>query len=79
MNQQGLTVFIDPSIEQLVERLIPEKTHRPLISGLSNEELFDFLTQKRKDRLNDYSKAKITISGDDITEQKFLKIIKEHV
>lgn len=79
MNKQGLTIFIDPSIEQLVERLIPEKSHRPLISGLTNEELFDFLTQKRKDRLTDYSKAKITLAGDDITEQKFLKIIKEHV
>jgi len=79
MNKNGITIFIDPPIHQLVERLVPEKSHRPLISNLSDEALFEFLTQKRLDRLAYYKLAKITLTGDAINEQKFLKIVSEHV
>jgi shikimate kinase len=78
MNKNGLTIFIDPPISQLVERLIPEKAHRPLICGLSDEALTQFLTQKRLDRLAQYQQSKIKLSGNEITEQQFLKIIKEY-
>ena len=78
MNKNGLTIFIDPPISQLVERLIPEKAHRPLICNLSDEALIQFLTQKRLDRLAIYEQAKIKLSAAEINEQKFLKIIKEY-
>jgi shikimate kinase len=78
MNQHGSTIFIDPPIDQLVKRLIPEKSHRPLISKLSDEELFQFLTQKRLERLPHYKKAQIHLSGDEITEKKFIQIIKSY-
>jgi shikimate kinase len=78
MNKNGVTIFIDPPIDQLVERLIPEKAHRPLICDLSDTALFEFLTQKRLDRLASYEQAKIKLKGDEICEQKFLKIIKEY-
>ena len=78
MNKNGLTIFIDPPISQLVERLTPEKAHRPLICNLSDEALIQFLTQKRLDRLAIYEQAKIKLSAAEINEQKFLKIIKEH-
>jgi shikimate kinase len=78
MNKNGLTIFIDPPISQLVERLIPEKAHRPLICDLSDEALIQFLTQKRLDRLAQYQQAKIKLSDNEITEQQFLKIIKEY-
>jgi shikimate kinase len=78
MNINGTTIFIDPPIEQLVERLIPEKSHRPLISNLSDEALFQFLTKKRKERLADYEKANMILKDNSINEQAFLKIIKEY-
>jgi shikimate kinase len=78
MNKNGMTIFIDPPISQLVERLIPEKSHRPLICNLSDEELVHFLIQKRKDRLAMYEQAKMILVGDEINEQQFLKIIKEY-
>lgn len=78
MNKNGITIFIDPPIEQLVERLIPEKSHRPLICNLTDEGLFQFLTNKRMERLSWYEQAKIKLRGDDICELKFLKIIKEY-
>jgi shikimate kinase len=78
MNKNGLTIFIDPPISQLVERLIPEKAHRPLICNLSDEALTQFLTQKRLDRLAQYQQSKIKLTGNEISEQQFLKIIKEY-
>jgi shikimate kinase len=78
MNKNGLTIFIDPPISQLVDRLIPEKGHRPLICDLSDEALFQFLTQKRLDRLPNYEQAKIKLRADEINETQFLKIIKEY-
>jgi shikimate kinase len=79
MNKNGVTIFIDSPISQLVERLIPEKSHRPLICNLSDTALFEFLTQKRLDRLASYEQAKIKLTGDEINEKQFLKIIKEYV
>ncbi len=78
MNKNGVTIFIDPPISQLVERLIPEKSHRPLICDLTDEALVKFLIQKRADRLVYYEQAKIKLSDDAINEKQFLKIIKEY-
>lgn len=78
MNKNGITIFIDPPIEQLVERLLPEKSHRPLISNLTDEELFQFLTQKRNERLVYYEQATIKLEGTEISEKNFLKISKEY-
>ena len=78
MNKNGVTIFIDPPIEQLVERLLPEKSHRPLISNLTDDELFQFLTKKRLERLSFYSLAKVKLEGIDINEKSFLKICKDY-
>lgn len=78
MNKNGVTIFIDPPIEQLVERLLPEKSHRPLISKLSDQELFQFLTQKREERLPFYDLANIKLEGSTINEKSFLNISKDY-
>ncbi len=78
MNKNGTTIFIDSPVAQLVERLIPEKAHRPLISNLSDEDLFQFLTKKRMDRLAEYQKASIVLEGTAINEKEFSKIIKTY-
>jgi len=69
MNAQGLTIFIDPPIDTLVERLQPEKDHRPLISQLSDAELHVFLSNKRMERLPFYSSAKLHLQDQDINEK----------
>jgi shikimate kinase len=78
MNKNGVTIFIDPPIDQLVQRLLPEKLHRPLISNLTDSELFQFLTNKRLERLAFYNLANIILQDTEITEKNFIKIIMEH-
>ncbi|NBO58387.1 MAG: shikimate kinase [Chitinophagia bacterium] len=42
MNQHGLTVWLNPAIEMLVDRLKKGQDHRPLIAGMSEDELEKF-------------------------------------
>src|SRR3954471_4328144 len=43
MNKNGITIWIDEPIDTLTERLLQEKSHRPLIAHLADAELQDFL------------------------------------
>ena len=61
MNEHGLTVWINPSSEVLVERLEKEKSQRPLIAALDSDGLKHFIEEKLKEREVYYSKAKVTI------------------
>ena len=44
MNEHGATIWIDEKIDILVSRLIREKSHRPLVSDLNENELKHFLS-----------------------------------
>jgi shikimate kinase len=78
MNKQGVTVWIDEPIATLVERLKPEKDHRPLIKDLSDEQLASFLSDKLAERLPYYAQAKHRLQGKDISDAAFNKIIQQY-
>jgi shikimate kinase len=78
MNNEGITIWLDESISLLVERLLPEKAHRPLISHLEEQGLELFLENRKQQRVPFYSKAKFTLSGDAINEKNLLSLIKQN-
>ena len=78
MNKEGVIIWLDESIEVLVERLSSQKEHRPLIANLSNEELSNFLQNKILERTPFYQQAHYRLSGDQITEAALKKIIQKH-
>ncbi|RXK85283.1 shikimate kinase [Filimonas effusa] len=78
MNKHGITIWIDSPIELMVQRLIPEKDHRPLIRELSDAQLADFLTAKLAERTPFYQKATYHLKGDDVNEKNLMNIIKKH-
>ncbi len=78
MNNNGITIWLNEPISTLVERLKPEKEHRPLIKDLSDEELGKFLTNKLAERTPFYSQAKHTIKYSTIKEAELVKLIKEN-
>ena len=49
INNNGVSIFLQTSVEVIVQRLQKEKDHRPLIAGLSKEELSQFVSQKLED------------------------------
>ncbi len=78
MNKNGITIWIDEPIDILVERLKPEKEHRPLIRELSDHELADFLSRKLAERDSFYRQATYHLHGNAISDAGFAKIIKEN-
>ena len=76
MNEQGITIWIDEPVELLAARLMSEKNHRPIIKNIGDDNLVNFLQQKRQERFAFYSKAQFHLHQSDITEQHFLEIIE---
>lgn len=74
MNQHGLTVWMNPAIRTLIDRLKKGQEHRPLIAGLSEGELEKFITHKLKERVSFYNKAMLRINNSecsiDLIEKK---------
>lgn len=78
MNNEGLTIWLDEPTGALVERLMPERSHRPLIEKLSEEKLQSYLEEKKEQRKVFYSQAKIILCGNEISEANLLSAIKKN-
>ena len=78
MNSQGITIWIDEPVEVLIQRLEPEKEHRPLIKDLDKEEMKTFLTGKLVERFPYYHMATYHLRGSGISDAGFAKIIRQH-
>jgi len=77
MNENGITVWLNEPVDVLVERLKPEKAHRPLISELTDDQLGVFLTKKLAERAPFYSKAKHAVAYSAMKEKDFIKLLEE--
>jgi len=78
MNQQGITIWIDEPVSVLAERLQLEKEHRPLISSLSDEALASYLENKLQERSPFYNLATYRITGTQISDAGFKKILSSY-
>jgi shikimate kinase len=78
MNHQGITIWIDEPVSVLVERLQAEKSHRPLISNLSDDELTSYLQQKLSERKPFYIQATHHLVGKNISESGFKTILQAY-
>ena len=78
MNANGITIWIDETVETMVERLKPGKDRRPLISSLSDEALTAFLNDRLAERSPIYEKAQHRLRGKEISDLSFKKIIQQY-
>ena len=78
MKKEGIVIWLDESLEILVQRLAAEKAHRPLIAHLSNEEIAQFIQQKLVERHAYYQQANYRLTSDQITEAGLKKLIQKH-
>lgn len=76
MNLHGLTVWINPPEDIIVERLVKEKTTRPLLASLSASALRNFIHEKMVERKPYYEKAKSMISNPNIPIDEFINTIQ---
>jgi shikimate kinase len=75
MNQHGLTVWLNPSIAELVDRLEKETEKRPLLKGKTVEELTIFIEKKLAERNPFYNLAKIEIKNTHIAVEEFINLL----
>jgi shikimate kinase len=57
MNRQGKTIFLDADVDTLTSRVLRAKDKRPLLSGLDDGEVRNFVEQHLKKRMEYYLKA----------------------
>lgn len=77
MKSKGLTVFLNPSIDIISDRLKTEKSKRPLIADVPDELLKEHIYKLYLQRLHYYEAADLSIAAEG--EEDILKIIIEAV
>jgi shikimate kinase len=78
MNKHGITIWIDEPVETLSERLSKEKSHRPLIKDLNDDGLNNFLATQLEERTAFYDQSAYRLSGEELSETTFSKILAAH-
>ena len=66
MNRAGTTVWVSTTIEKLFERLIKERSDRPLLKNLTDEQVKSFIIKKFSDRKIFYEQADVVIDDDSV-------------
>jgi len=73
MNKNGITVFINPSLDEISNNLLKSTNERPL---LNNEESLPFQLKKiLEERLPFYQLAQFTINSPQLNEDALLNIL----
>ncbi|WP_126249090.1 shikimate kinase [Chitinophaga rhizosphaerae] len=75
MNEAGKTIWLNPSVAVMVERLQRKQHKRPLIQDLTPEDLSAFTEKKLLERQPYYEQSQVIISDDEITLETFDKLI----
>ncbi len=76
MNNNGITVFLNPNKSSIYTNLLPQKMLRPLIANLSDKELVEFILTKLEERLPFYNQSKITLQSENLNEDGFQIILQ---
>lgn len=66
MNDHGITVFLDTSIDKLHSRLMRGRHKRPLIADKTDDELRQFIIDALAGRMQHYSQAQISFTADEL-------------
>jgi shikimate kinase len=75
INSHGISIYLEMNQEELYIRLLGEKTERPLIKNMNNNELSDFIRVKLAERTPWYRQAAIIIDATDINPETLLSKI----
>lgn len=77
MNENGLSVFLNPPITELAKRLsASDNSHRPMLKGKDHAQLLSFLENKFKERAPFYSQSKLIIEKANPSVTDLLEKIK---
>ena len=75
MNQSGTTVWINTPTDVIFDRLVKEKSRRPLIKDLTDEQLRGFITRKFADRRIYYEQADVKVEEEPVLLDQLIEMI----
>ncbi len=75
LNELGTTFYLERSAKELAHRLLHAKSKRPLIEGLDEDDLLNFIEQRLAEREEFYRQANFVLSRDEQTPEKILEFI----
>ncbi len=74
-----VSIYLKASVETLFERLVSNKSKRPIIANMDEDELREFIAKHLFERSFYYNQAQYKVSVDDITKddaaQKIIEIL----
>ncbi len=76
MKENGVVIWLNTCIDTLVTRLLKEKSHRPLIKNIHDDDLKAFILKKLHDRRIYYEQADIITAEESLTIEKLHNIAK---
>ena len=79
MNENGITIWLNEAIENIVQRVSQQKNLRPLISQLSQLDLFNYFTNQLQERKQYYNQSYYCLNRDEITSVNLKKIMSLYV
>ncbi|RYZ50553.1 MAG: shikimate kinase [Sphingobacteriales bacterium] len=76
MKKYGLVVWLNTNVDVLGDRLLKQRSHRPVLSGLKDEELRSFIIKKMNERRMYYEQADVIIDNEnDMSVSEFAQKI----
>lgn len=75
LNELGTTYYLERSAKELANRLANAKAKRPLIEGMSSEELQFFIEEKLEERKEYYRGANVILGRDDQEVKALLSLV----
>ena len=76
MKKYGLVVWLNTDVDVVGKRLLKQRSHRPVLNGIRDEELRAFIIKKMNERRMYYEQADLVISNEnDITVSEFAQMI----
>ena len=76
MNANGTTVFLKVAPMTAVHRLMQSKKKRPLIEGISEQEVIEFVNKHYGDRMRFYEQAHITVKGESLDVEEIISELR---
>jgi shikimate kinase len=75
MNEKGITVYLEVSVNELAARLETSKSVRPVLQGRSGEELKQFISENLDKRRPYYEQAKIRFDVEKMEDERDIEML----
>ncbi len=75
MKEHGKVIWLNTATQILIERLLKEKQHRPLLKDIPDEDMKSFIVKKLHDRKMYYEQAHLSVHEESLNLEQFMEAV----